>query len=57
MMTVDNAKARLKKIADIEGKDFNYILMHHFFTETKRDMTGFDIIGVDDYVILSKGAN
>jgi hypothetical protein len=57
MMTVDNAKARLNKIADIEGKDFNYILMHYFFTETKRDMTVFDIIGVDDYVILSKGAN
>ncbi|GHT83110.1 hypothetical protein FACS1894137_03430 [Spirochaetia bacterium] len=29
-MTVDSVKAKLKKVADTEGKDFNYILMHYF---------------------------
>ncbi|GHU42579.1 hypothetical protein FACS1894190_12080 [Spirochaetia bacterium] len=29
-MTVDSVKAKLKKVAATEGKDFNYILMHYF---------------------------
>jgi hypothetical protein len=29
-LTADSIKARLKKAADTEVKDFNYILMHYF---------------------------
>jgi hypothetical protein len=29
-LTADSVKARLKKVADAESKDFNYILMHYF---------------------------
>lgn len=29
-LTADSIKARLKKVADTEGKDFNFILMHYF---------------------------
>jgi hypothetical protein len=28
--SVESVKARLKKLADAEGKDFNYILTHYF---------------------------
>lgn len=30
MTSVESVKARLKKLADAEGKDFNYILTHYF---------------------------
>jgi hypothetical protein len=29
-LTADSVKAQLKRAADTEGKDFNYILMHYF---------------------------